>query len=61
MARYQYALPAFAVQLTPDINRIDAIFAKGFKWRLNTKLCEADDITEYSVKQLFRAISRSDH
>ena len=32
IARFQYALPAFAGQLTiSDINRIDAIFAKWFK------------------------------
>ena len=42
------------------INRIDAIFAKGFKWRLTTKLLKAEDIIEHSDKQLFRAILISD-
>ena len=45
VARFQYALPAFAGQLTVfDMNRIDTIFAKRFKWRLTRKLFKADNI-----------------
>ena len=62
IARFQYALPAFAGQLTiSDINRINSIFAKRFKWRLTTKLFKANDIIEHWDKQLFRAILISDH
>ena len=57
IARFQYALPAYAGQITAsDINRIYAVYAKGFKWRLTTKLFKADDIIEHSDKQLFRAV-----
>ena len=57
IARFRYALPVFAGQLTvSDINRIDAISSKGFKWYLTTKLFNADDLIEHSDKQLFRAI-----
>ena len=49
IAFIQYALPAFAGQLTvADINRIDAMFAKLFKWRLKMKLFKNDDIIEHS-------------
>ena len=52
IARFQYALPAFAGQLiASDINRIDVIFATGFKWRSTTKLFKADDINEHSDKR----------
>ena len=56
IARFQYALPEFTGQLpASDINRINAIFAKGFKWCLTTKLFKDDDIIERSDEQLFRA------
>ena len=58
---FHYALSPFAEELhVSDDNRINAIFAKGFKWRLTTKFFKADDIIEHSDKQLFRAILRSD-
>ena len=62
IARFLYALPVFARQLTvSDMKRINAIFLKEFKWRSTTKLFKADDKNEHSDKQLFRAILRSDH
>ena len=60
IVRFQYALPAYAGQITvSDINRIDAIFAKGFKWHLRTKLFKCDDIIKHSDKRLFCAIIKS--
>ena len=45
IALFQYALPAYAGQLTAsDINRNDAVFAVWFKWRLTTILCNAADV-----------------
>ena len=62
IAQFQYALRAFAGQLTvSDINGIDIIFAMGFKWCLTIKLFKADDISEHSDKQLYHAILKSDH
>ena len=62
IAQIQYSLPVFAGQLTVSyINRIDALFAKRFKWRLTTNLFKAVDIFEHSNKQLFCTILRSYH
>ena len=62
IARFRYVLSAFAGQLNIyENNRIDVIFAKGFKWRLTTKVFTADDIIKHSDEQLFRAILKSNH
>ena len=62
ISQFQYVLLAFVGQITvSDINRINAIFAKAFKWCLTTTLFKADDIIEHFDILLFRAILRSDH
>ena len=54
VARFQYALPAIAGQISVnDFNRIDAVFAKASRWQLTSIVPSAADTVDNADKKLF--------
>ena len=52
VARFHYALPAITGQiLVNDLHRIDAIFAKAFRWQLTSIVPSAADIVDNAGKK----------
>ena len=56
VARFHYALPAIAGQiLVSDLHRIDAVFAKAFRWQHTSIVPRAADIVDNADKKLFHS------
>ena len=55
-ARFQYALPALAGQLSAMIcAKVDAVFSKARRWQLTSRTPYSADLIEQCDKHLFRA------
>ena len=55
VARFQYALPALAGQLSPDdLHKVDAVFNKARRWQLTSHTHYSADLIEQCDKHLFR-------
>ena len=51
VARFHYALPAIAGQISVnDLNRIDAVFTKAFRWQLTSIVPSAAEIVDNADK-----------
>ena len=62
VARFQYALPALAGQLSADdLHKVDAVFNKGRRWQLTSCTPYSADLIEQCDKHLFRADLNSNH
>ena len=62
VARSHYALPAIAGQiLVNDLNRINAVFAKAFRWQLTSIVPSAADIIDNADKKLFHSALNPTH
>ena len=56
VARFQYALPALAGQLSDDdLHKVDAVFSKARRWQLTSHTSNSADLIEHCDKHLFRA------
>ena len=56
VARFQYALPALAGQLSADdLRKVDAVFNKARRWQLTSHTPYSADLIEQCDKHLFRA------
>ena len=52
VARFHYALPAIAGQTSMnDLHRIDAVFAKAFRWQLTSIVPSAADVVDNADKK----------
>ena len=62
VARFQYALPALAGQLSADdLHKVDAVFSKARRWQLTSHTSNSADLIEQCDKQLFRATLNPAH
>ena len=64
VARFQYALPALADQLSADyLHNVDAVFSKARRWRwlLTSHIQNSADLIEQCDKHLFRAALKPTH
>ena len=63
VARFHSALPAIAGQISVnDLNRIEAVFAKAFRWQLTSIVPSAADIVDNAdKKKLFHSALNSTH
>ena len=51
VARFHYALPAISGQISVnDLHKIDAVFAKAFRWQLTSIVLSAADIVDNADK-----------
>ena len=56
VARFQYALPAIAGQISVnDLHRVDAVFSKAFWWQLTSIVPSEADIVDNADKKLFHS------
>ena len=61
-ARFQYALPALAGQLSADdLHKVDAVFNKARRWQLTSHTQNSADLIKHCDKHLFRAVLHSTH
>ena len=59
---FQYALPAIAGQISVnELNRIDAVLAKAFRWQLTSMVPSAADIVDNADKKLFYSAVKPTH
>ena len=62
IAHFQYALPAIVGQiLVDDLNRIDAVFAKAFRWQLTSIVPSTADRVDNVDKILFHSALNPTH
>ena len=62
VARFQYALPALAGQLSADdLRKVDAVFNKARRWQLTSHTPYSADLIEQCDKHLFRATINPAH
>ena len=62
VARFQYALPALAGQLSADdLCIVDAVFSKAWRWQLTSHMPNSADLIEQCDKHLFRAALNPTH
>ena len=62
LARFQYALPALAGQLSADdLRNVDAVFNKARRWQLTSLTPYSADLIEQCDKHLFRAALNLTH
>ena len=62
VAIFQYALPAFAGQLSADdLHKVDAVFSKAWRWQLTSHTPNSADLIEQCDKHLFRAALNRNH
>ena len=62
VARFQYALPVLAGQLSADdLRTVDAVFNKARRWQLTSHNPYSADLIEQCDKHLFRAALNPSH
>ena len=62
VARFQYALPALAGQLSADdLRKVDAVFNKARRWQLTSYTLYSADLIEQCDKHLFRTALNPTH
>ena len=62
VAKFQYALPALAGQLSADdLQIVDAVFSKACRWQLTSHTPNSADLIEQCDKHLFRAALNPAH
>ena len=62
VARFQYALPALAGQLSADdLRKVDAVVNKARRWQLTSRTPYSADLIEQCNKHLFRAALNPTH
>ena len=62
VARFQYALPVLAGQLSADdLHKVDAVFYKACRWQLTSHTPNSADLIEQCDKHLLRADLNSIH
>ena len=62
VARFQYALPVLAGQLSADdLHKVEAVFSKAHRWQLTSHTPNSADLIEQCDKHLFRATLNPTH
>ena len=62
VARFQYALPALAGQLSADdLHKVEAVFNKARRWQLTSHTPYSADLIEQCDKHLFGAALNPTH
>ena len=62
VARFQYALPALAGQLSADdLRKVDAVSNKARRWQLTSRTTYSADLIEQCDKHFFRAAHNPTH